>query len=51
MTDVTQILSRLEQGDPSTAELLLPPVYAKLRQLASTKLVNEKLGRTLHAAS
>ena len=31
MTDVTQILSQIEQGDPSAAEQLLPLVYDELR--------------------
>ena len=31
MTNVTQILSHIEQGDPSAADLLLPLVYEELR--------------------
>jgi len=31
MTDVTQILSQIERGDPSAAEQLLPLVYDELR--------------------
>ena len=42
MTDVTRILSAIEQGDPSAAEQLLPLVYEKLRMLAAAKLANEK---------
>ena len=38
MTDVTQILSQIEQGDPSAAEQLLPLVYDELRKLAAAKL-------------
>jgi len=34
MTDVTRILSAIEQGDPSAAEQLLPLVYDELRKLA-----------------
>ena len=41
MTDVTQILSQIEQGDPSAAEQLLPLVYDELRKLAAAKLANE----------
>ena len=47
MTDVTQILSQIERGDPSAAEQLLPLVYDELRRLAAAKLANEKPGQTL----
>ena len=49
MTDVTQILSQIEDGDPSAAEQLLPLVYDELRKLAAAKLANEKPGQTLQA--
>jgi hypothetical protein len=42
MTDVTQILSQIEDGDPSAVEQLLPLVYDKFRKLAAAKLANEK---------
>jgi RNA polymerase sigma factor (TIGR02999 family) len=51
MTDVTQILSEIEQGDPLAAERLLPLVYDELRKLASIKLANEKAGQTLQATA
>ena len=51
MTDVTNILSAMEQGDPSAAEQLLPLVYEELRQLAAQKLANEKPGQTLQATA
>lgn len=51
MTDVTQILSQIEQGDPSAAEHLLPLVYDELRQLAAAKLQHEKPGQTLQATA
>ena len=51
MTDVTQILSQIEQGDPSAAEQLLPLVYAELRKLAAAKLAQEKPGQTLQATA
>ena len=51
MTEVTQILSRIEEGDPSAAELLLPLVYDELRKLAKAKLGNEKPGQTLQATA
>ena len=47
MNDVTGILSRLESGDPSAAEQLLPLVYDELRKLASARLAREKPGQTL----
>ena len=46
MTDVTQILSQIEQGDPSAAEQLLPLVYDELRKLAATKMAQENPGQT-----
>jgi len=51
MTDVTQILSQIEQGDPAAAERLLPLVYDELRKLAAGKLANEKPGHTLQATA
>ena len=51
MTDVTQILSQIESGDPSAAEQLLPLVYDELRKLAAAKLVHEKPGQTLQATA
>ena len=35
MTDVTQILSEIEQGDSAAAERLLPLIYNELRKLAA----------------
>ncbi|HUG66886.1 MAG TPA: ECF-type sigma factor [Pirellulaceae bacterium] len=49
MTDVTTILSAIEQGDPSAAEQLLPLVYDELRKLAAAKIAEEKPGQTLQA--
>lgn len=51
MADVTQILSQIEQGDPSAAEQLLPLVYQELRKLAAARLANEKPGQTLQATA
>jgi len=51
MSDVTRILSAIEQGDPSAAEQLLPLVYDELRKLAAQKLAQEKPGQTLQATS
>ena len=51
MSDVTQILSAIEQGDPSAAEQLLPLVYDELRKLAAHRLAQEKAGQTLQATA
>jgi RNA polymerase sigma factor (TIGR02999 family) len=51
MTDVTRILSAMEQGDPSAAEQLLPLVYEELRKLAAPKMAQEKPGQTLQATA
>ncbi len=51
MTDITQILSQMEDGDSSAAEQLLPLVYDELRKLATAKLANEKPGQTLQATA
>jgi RNA polymerase sigma factor (TIGR02999 family) len=47
MSDVTQILSAIEQGDPHAAAELLPLVYDELRRLAAARLADEKPGHTL----
>jgi RNA polymerase sigma factor (TIGR02999 family) len=51
MFEVTRILSQLEPGDPSVAELLLPLVYDELRKLAAAKLAHEIPGQTLQATA
>src|SRR5262245_28477460 len=51
MTDVTRVLSAIEQGDPLAAEQLLPLVYDELRNLAAVKLAQEKPGQTLQATA
>src|SRR5262245_62130184 len=47
MSEVTRILSAIEQGDPSAADQLLPLVYDELRKLAAQKMALEKPGQTL----
>src|SRR5262249_57223415 len=47
MTDVTRILSAIEQGDPHAAAQLLPLVYEELRQLAAVQMAREQPGQTL----
>jgi len=51
MTDVTRILSAIEQGDPRAAEQLMPLVYDELRQLAAHHLAQERPGQTLQATA
>src|SRR5213592_3555057 len=51
MSEVTRILSAIEQGDPHAAEQLLPLVYDELRKLAAQKLAQEKPGQTLDATA
>jgi RNA polymerase sigma factor (TIGR02999 family) len=47
MSEVTQILDAIEQGDPKAAGQLLPLVYEELRKLAACKMANEAPGQTL----
>src|SRR5262249_3887445 len=49
MSDVTRILSAIEQGDPHAAEQLLPLVYDELRKLAAQRMAQESPGQTLQA--
>jgi RNA polymerase sigma factor (TIGR02999 family) len=51
MSDVTRILSRIDSGDPSEADKLLPLVYEELRKLAAARLAQEKPGQTLQATA
>jgi RNA polymerase sigma factor (TIGR02999 family) len=51
MTDVTQILAQIEQGDSKAAEQLLPLVYDQLRRLAAARLAREQPGHTLQATA
>jgi RNA polymerase sigma factor (TIGR02999 family) len=51
MSDVTHILSAVEQGDPYAAAQLLPLVYQELRKLAAQRLAQEAPGQTLQATA
>src|ERR1700687_3333453 len=51
MSEVTNILSAIEQGDPRAAEQLLPLVYDELRRLAAQKMAQEAPGQTLQATA
>jgi hypothetical protein len=51
MSEVTRILSAIEQGDPHAGERLLPLVYDALRRLAADLLAGERPGQTLQATA
>jgi RNA polymerase sigma factor (TIGR02999 family) len=51
MSDVTQLLHAVEQGDPKAAVELLPLVYDELRHLARAKMIREQPGQTLQATA
>lgn len=51
MSDVTHILSAIEQGEPHAAGQLLPLVYDELRKLAAQRLAEERPGQTLQATA
>src|ERR1041385_495254 len=51
MSDVTRILTRIEQGDSTAADQLLPLVYDELKKLAAVRLAAERPGQTLSATS
>ena len=47
MSDVTRILTAIEQGDPQAADKLLPLVYDELRKLAAHRMAGESAAQTL----
>src|SRR4051794_2387780 len=51
MSEVTRILSAIEQGEPHAPEQLLPLVYDELRKLAAQKMADEVPGQTLQATA
>jgi RNA polymerase sigma factor (TIGR02999 family) len=51
VSEVTQILERVEHGDPNAADQLLPLVYEELRKLAAARMAHEKPGQTLQATA
>ena len=51
MSDVTQILARLDSGDPQASEELWPLVYDELRQLAAARMANERVDHTLQSTA
>jgi RNA polymerase sigma factor (TIGR02999 family) len=50
-SEVTQILSAIDSGDPQAAAALLPLVYQELRRLADSRLAQERPGQTLQATA
>ncbi len=51
MSDLTQVLNALQEGDARAADQLLPLVYDELRRLAARRLAQEKPGQTLDATA
>jgi RNA polymerase sigma factor (TIGR02999 family) len=51
VSDITRILSAIEQGDPNASEQLWPLVYDELRKLAGAQLARETPGQTLDATA
>src|ERR1700730_17654527 len=51
MSEVTRILSAIDQGDPRAAEQLLPLVYNELQKLAARRMAQEAAGQTLQATA
>ena len=51
MNEITQVLERIQNGEPSAAEALLPLVYEELRKLAAQKMAQEKPGQTVQATA
>ena len=51
MSDVTKILSAIEDGDQGASDRLLPLVYTELRRLAAERMSREKPGQTIQATA
>jgi RNA polymerase sigma factor (TIGR02999 family) len=51
LTEITRILTAIDQGDTQAADELLPIVYDELRRLAAQRLSREKPGQTLQATA
>ena len=48
MSEVTRILSAIEEGDPSAVSQLLPLVYDDLRKLAASQMAHDRPSETLN---
>ena len=51
MSDVTEILSKIEAGDANAADGLLPMVYNQLRELAAARMLHERPDHTLQGTA
>lgn len=51
MSEVTRLLTAMEQGDPADVDRLLPAVYDELRRLAAARLAQERPGQTIQATA
>ena len=51
MSEVTQLLERIQRGDRDAAAQLMPRVYTELRRLAARELARERPGQTLDATA
>ncbi|MBN2314757.1 MAG: sigma-70 family RNA polymerase sigma factor [Sedimentisphaerales bacterium] len=51
MSNITNILAAIEQGNAQAADQLLPLVYEELRRLAAAKMSQEPPGQTLQATA
>jgi hypothetical protein len=49
ISDVTRIISAIEQGEPRASAELLPLVHDEVRRLAAASLAQEKPGQTHQA--
>lgn len=51
MSEVTEILDAIDQGDTAASDRLLPLVYEELRRLAAQKMSQERKDHTLQATA
>ncbi|MHC4091382.1 MAG: sigma-70 family RNA polymerase sigma factor [Planctomycetota bacterium] len=51
MSDVTRILTAIDNGDTEASKSLLPLVYEELRKLATQRMAKEAGGQTLQATA
>ena len=51
MSEITQLLVAVEQGDSHAAAQLLPLVYDELRRLAAAQMARERPGQTIDATA
>lgn len=51
MSEVTQLLAAINNGDAQATARLLPLVYEELRRLARSRMVGERAGHTLQATA